>query len=81
MKAFDAIMAASIMAGSFDRGHKSRTSIEDIDFTPKTAPVPKGCQKFEFYHNGEKFECIASNHKNALRKFKNWKHHATNRSK
>lgn len=59
----------------------SKTSINDIDFTPKKAPLPKGCQYYYFdvlgdcrnWDNGQyEFKCIAINAKSAKKKFDNW---------
>ena len=45
-----------------------RTKIEDIDLTPKTPPIPKGCR--EYYFNG--FTTIASSPKKAMEKYVKW---------
>lgn len=35
--------------------------------------IPKGCSEFVFWHGDEQFTCIASNSKQAERKFEKWK--------
>lgn len=62
---------ASLLAGmdnSIDRmSMHGRNPIrpEDIDVTPKTKPIPKGCKVFEI----EGVSIIALNEKSAMKKF------------
>lgn len=66
----------SIMAGMLNGTSSTNSnSLEpkDIDVTPKKEPIPKGCKEFEFWHNEKQFKCVASNKKNAVRKFDKWK--------
>jgi hypothetical protein len=59
----------------------SKTSINDIDFTPKKAPLPKGCKEYFFnslgdfinYNDGVyTFKCVAISDKSAIKKFNKW---------
>lgn len=64
-------MAAALMAdfnAPMDRN--SKTSINDIDFTPKQPPIPKGAKRYSFYEN--EFTCIAINEKSAKKKYEKW---------
>jgi hypothetical protein len=56
---------------------------KDIKATPKQPPIPKGCKEYFFNAQGEfstermrkdecVFICVASNDKNAKKKFNNW---------
>lgn len=69
-------------------GSSGTTRIEDINFTPKQAPLPKGCKYYWFSYNGEcesftevpyrtpnyvVYETIASSDKVAINKFNKWK--------
>lgn len=62
-----------------------RQYANNIDATPATPPVPKGCQEYFFnsngsFHNGEGlsmagnaaavYRCVAMNDKSAIKKFK-----------
>ncbi len=47
---------------------KERTSIDDIDLTPKTPPIPKGCKKYVFSGDNGSVEIIAMNEKSAIKK-------------
>ena len=66
----------------------SKTSIKDIDFTPKKPPIPKGCKLYWFTQNGNYedfdfiplripdfvvYKTIASSRKVAFSKYKKWK--------
>ena len=57
---------------------------EPIHIEPKEKPIPRGCKEYWFSENGMHstqqmskletvFTCVASNDKNAIRKFKSWK--------
>lgn len=83
-------MAAALSGGldGFSVGSKDKTRLNDIDFTPKKPPIPKGCKFYWFTidGNGEYFDfipqripdfvvykTIASSHKVAFNKFTKWK--------
>jgi len=78
-KIFPIAMAAALMAdlnSSLD--NNSKTSIDDIDFTPKIPPIPKGCKRHYFNEFGE---CEQARHKvyfdamkrsTAYEKWKRW---------
>ena len=63
------IFAALLESDPFAGSKQNKTREEDIDFTPKEPPVPKGCKKYSF-HGG--FETIASSEKSALKKYNKW---------
>lgn len=74
-----AFAALGDLSSPIDRN--SKTSINDIDFTPKKAPLPKGCQYYYFdvlgdcinWDNGQyEFKCVAINEKSARKKFERW---------
>ena len=59
-----------------------KTRIQDIDFSKKVPPVPKGCQEYFFSESGEifpnpsletVFSCRAINAKSAIKKFLKYK--------
>lgn len=69
-------------------GSSGTTRIEDIDFTPKQPPLPKGCKYYWFSSNGDFesfteipyrtpdyviYETIASSDKVAISKFNKFK--------
>jgi hypothetical protein len=74
-KAYSLMMMAAMFEGINGQGYdsgKSNITPEKIDVTPKQKPIPKGCSKYQFTHEGEQFFCIAINQKSAERKFNNW---------
>ena len=44
-----------------------------FDEKPKKKSIPKGCSEYVFWHGGEQFTCIASNSKQAEKKFEKWR--------
>ena len=63
-------------------GSYGTTRIEDIDFTKKKAPLPKGCKEYYFntlgdflnYNDGVWcYKCIASSDRVAIDKFNKWR--------
>jgi hypothetical protein len=48
--------------------HSSTTSIDDIDFSPKKQPPPKGTRLYKF----DGFETVAISEKSATKKYQKW---------
>lgn len=82
-KAFQAaaLMYSSMLMNPFDLS-RGGMSIDDIDFTPKQPPIPKGCKEYFFNTLGDFlnkndgvycFKCIAINDRSAIRKFEKWR--------
>lgn len=76
-------MAAALMADlNSPLDNNSKTSMNDIDFTPKQPPIPKGAKIYHFdevgnclydvEHETAVFKCIAINEKSAIKKFSKW---------
>jgi hypothetical protein len=79
-KNFTSIMMAAAML-SLDTSNSNtinkKTSIDDIDFTPKKQPIPKGCREYCFNQDGNfttieseiVFKCVAISEKSAIKKY------------
>lgn len=84
-KGFSLMMMAAAML-SLDTPNSNtknkKTSIDDIDLTPKKSPIPKGCKEYSFNQDGKfttieseiVFKCVAINEKSAIKKFNRTKH-------
>ena len=73
------LAALALMTGGGMAGNSNPLRPKDIDITPKTPPIPKGCTRFYFNETGE---CEMGQHKvyfdamkrgNAIKKFERWK--------
>jgi hypothetical protein len=75
-KSFGLMAMALALGGCLDGmsmpTNNSKKSIDDIDFSPKKAPIPKGCQKYVFKESFGTLEVIALNEKSALKKYNKW---------
>jgi hypothetical protein len=79
-KGFSLMMMAAAML-SLDTPNSNtknkKTSIDDIDFTPKKSPLPKGCKEYSFNQDGNFttieseiiFKCVAISEKSAIKKY------------
>ena len=83
-----ALAAIGDMSNLFDSN--SKTSINDIDFTPKEVPLPKGCKEYFFNSLGDflnhndgvyTFKCVAISDKSAIKKFNKWVNNQVNQTK
>ena len=71
------MMAAAMLSLDTSNSNTIKTSIDDIDFTPKKSPIPKGCKEYSFNQDGNfttieseiVFKCIAISEKSAIKKY------------
>lgn len=81
------ILATAIMFGAFAQSSQRKYyEVEkEINKEPKKPIIPKGCKEYHFTRNGRFdttenmwndisyiFTCVASNDKNAIKKFEKW---------
>jgi hypothetical protein len=71
------MMAAAMLSLDTSNSNTIKTSIDDIDFTPKKSPIPKGCKEYSFNQDGNfttieseiVFKCVAISEKSAIKKY------------
>ena len=71
------MMAAAMLLSDTPIGNNKKTSIDDIDLTPKKSPIPKGCKEYSFNQDGKfttieseiVFKAVAISEKSAIKKY------------
>ncbi len=80
-KLFQLVMMGNVFGAGMSQESKLSVNVNNVNVTPKTPPLPKGCQYYHFNNNGgyennrsqyTVFSCIALNYNSARKKFNKW---------
>lgn len=68
------VLAIAMMFAAMEQpmGLPEKSTVQRNVSKPKPV-IPKGCKEYVFWHEGEQFTCIASNDKQAEKKFEKWR--------
>lgn len=68
------VLAMAMMFAAMEQpmGLPQKASVSR-DVPPPKPIIPRGCKEYAFWHEGKQFTCIASNDKQAERKFEKWR--------
>lgn len=68
------MMFANMMAmdAPHSFNHRSKRSIDSIDFTTKKPPIPKGCKEYTYHEDFGTLTVVAISQKSADKKYQKW---------